>query len=441
VESEAGKGSTFHFTASFGLAKSQMAKAAVPGAVELRDLRVLVVDDNATNRRILEEMLTGWNMRPMLAEGGREALVALRLAKGASAPFPLVLTDMQMPEMDGFALAARIKEDPLLAGATIMMLTSAGQRGDAARCRELGIAAYLTKPIKQSDLLGAISTALGKRSQKADRSVLVTRHSLREARRVLRILVAEDNVVNLTLAIRLLEKRGHTVVAANNGREAVAILEKSAFTGFDVVLMDVQMPEMDGFEATAAIREKEKAIGHRLPIIALTAHSMKGDRERCLAAGMDGYVSKPINVEELMEVIQGFGSAQSDARPGVPLPSSPSEVSNGDLALNRLEGDRELLRELLDIFARDCPRMVAEIKKALGQGSPKALQAAAHSLRGALSNFGESPAWQAASKLEEMGLADTLNGAKELFAQLEEGLAAFKPALVIPGEERNILRS
>ncbi|HLY62423.1 MAG TPA: response regulator [Terriglobia bacterium] len=304
VESEQGKGSTFHFTAGFEIGKIPATPARAPESTDLRGLRVLVVDDNATNRRMLEEMLLGWNMKPMLAEGGREALVALRLAKDAGASFPLVLTDRQMPDMDGFTLAERIKDEPALAGATIMMLTSAGQRGDAARCRELGIAAYLTKPIKQSDLLEAISVALGTRFQEADEPVLVTRHSLREARRILRILVAEDNPVNQILAIRLLEKRGHTVVLANNGQEALAILGKEDFPGFDVVLMDVQMPVMDGFEATAAIREREKTSGHHLPIIALTAHAMKGDVERCLAAGMDGYISKPIQPEELSRVIE-----------------------------------------------------------------------------------------------------------------------------------------
>ena len=307
VESEAGKGSTFHFTASFGLGKSPTGSVAVSRSTDLRGLRVLVVDDNATNRRILEEQLSGWRMRPMLAEGGRDALVALRLAKDSGTPFPLVLTDVRMPDMDGFALAERIKEDPLLAEATIMMLTVAGQRGDVARCRDLGVAAYLTKPIKPLDLLDAISTVMGMRSQQVDQPVLVTRHSLREHRRVFRILVAEDNSVNQLLATRLLEKRGHTVVMANNGREALTVLEKADFGGFDAVLMDVQMPEMDGFEATAAIRAREKKSGQHLPIIALTAHAMKGDKERCLVAGMDGYVAKPIKAEELIEAIENLG--------------------------------------------------------------------------------------------------------------------------------------
>jgi two-component system, sensor histidine kinase and response regulator len=312
VESAHGKGSTFHFTSTFGLGTTPDVQLADRDPAELKDRRVLVIDDHATNRRMLEEMLIGWRMKPVLAAGAREALVAIRVAKEAGEPFTLVLTDVQMPDMDGFTLAERIQQNPELSGPIIMMLTSAGARGDAPRCRDLGIAAYLTKPFKQSDLLEAINVSLGKSAKKTDRPVLVTRHSLREARRTIRILLAEDNAVNRTLAVRLLEKQGHAVVVANNGREALAILEKAAFAGFDLALMDVQMPEMDGFEATAAIREREKSSGQHLPIIAMTAHAMKGDEERCLAAGMDGYVSKPIRTAELFATIDKLVPAHSE---------------------------------------------------------------------------------------------------------------------------------
>jgi two-component system, sensor histidine kinase and response regulator len=303
VESEAGKGSTFQFTASFG-AVTAHAAVAVPDAVDLRDLPVLVVDDNATNRRLLEEMLIGWSMVPTLSENVSDALAALRVAEQSGTPFRLVLTDGQMPHADGFTLAEAIKSDPGLAGATVVMLTSAGKPGDAARCRELGVAAYLTKPVKRSDLRGAILVALGVQPAAADRPALVTRHSLREGRHTARILLVEDNSVNQLVARRLLEKRGHTVVVANNGREALGILDEAAFAGFGLVLMDVQMPEMDGFECTAIIRGKEQVTGSRLPIIAMTAHAMKGDEARCLAAGMDAYLSKPIQSEELFDMIE-----------------------------------------------------------------------------------------------------------------------------------------
>jgi two-component system, sensor histidine kinase and response regulator len=265
----------------------------------LRDLHVLIVDDNFTNRRVLMGMLGRWGMKPTAVEGGRMALQALEVAKSIGRPFPLVLLDGQMPEMDGFTLAEKIKEDPGLVGATIMMLTSAGHLGDASRCRELGISAYLVKPIRQGELLQGICQVLNFAAEK--QAPLVTRHTLREARNRSRILLAEDNAVNQTLAMRLLEKRGYMVTLASNGQEAVAAVEKEMF---DLVLMDIQMPEMDGFQATAAIRKREASTGRRTPIVAMTAHALKGDQERCLAGGMDAYISKPIRSNELFETIE-----------------------------------------------------------------------------------------------------------------------------------------
>jgi two-component system sensor histidine kinase/response regulator len=303
VESELGKGSRFHFTAHFGLQKVP-ARTIVPrDPATLRDMRVLIVDDNATNRQILLKMLINWHTTPLAAESGAKAITALREAQGLGRHFPLILVDAQMPEMDGFALAESIKRNPEWGTATIMMLSSAGQRGDAKRCRELGIAAYLTKPVRQAELLDAILTALGTKPIKEALPALITRHSLRENSKHLCILLVEDNAINQKLAARLLEKRGHTVAIAGNGKEALAALEKQSF---DLVFMDVQMPEMDGFEATAAIRGKEKASGNHLPIIAMTAHAMAGDRERCLEAGMDDYITKPIRLIELDALLKGF---------------------------------------------------------------------------------------------------------------------------------------
>ena len=308
VESELGKGSRFHFTAHFGLQKAP-ARFVVPrDPITLRDMRVLVVDDNAANRQILLKMLTNWHTNPTAVESGAKAITALREAQGLGRIYPLILLDAQMPEMDGFALAEDIKRNPDWKSATIMMLSSAGQRGDAKHCRELGVAAYLTKPIRQAELLDAILTALGTKPIKEATPALVTRHSLRETGSHLRILLAEDNAVNQVLAVRLLEKRGHTVTVAGNGKEALAALEKNTF---DLVLMDVQMPEMDGFEATAAIREKEKASGHHLPVIAMTAHAMAGDRERCLEAGMDDYITKPIRPQELSDLLKHYSPIAS----------------------------------------------------------------------------------------------------------------------------------
>jgi two-component system sensor histidine kinase/response regulator len=305
VESEVGRGSKFHFTARVKSSEKPIDVGTIAPAETLRDVRVLIVDDNRTNRRILEGMLKRWDMKSTSAESGPEALAQLSSAKDRGEPHALILTDMHMPEMDGFALIERIRERPELGTAVIMMLTSAGHRGDGARCQELGVAAYLLKPIRQSELREAIARVLGARTQEGA-IPLVTRYSLHDARdpaTTLRVLVAEDNHVNQLLATRLLEKRGHLVVVTANGRDALEALEKNKY---DLVLMDVQMPEMDGIQATIAIREKEKqkSDGVRQPVVALTAHVMKGDQERCMAAGMDGYITKPINPRQLDEVLE-----------------------------------------------------------------------------------------------------------------------------------------
>jgi signal transduction histidine kinase/CheY-like chemotaxis protein len=301
VESEPGVGSTFHFTIQV---QSAACAPRLPSAeIEaLSGIPTLVVDDNATNRRILGETLGRWEMKVALAANGPEALRAMEQALEARRPFRLLLTDAHMPDMDGFTLAERVKQHPQLASAMIMMLTSCGKRGDAARCREAGLTAYLTKPLRQAELRQALLKAVGQPPEGAA-TPLITRHLLREETRVsgLKILLAEDNTVNQILARRLIEKRGHTITVANNGREALAMIEKQEF---DLVLMDVQMAEMDGFEATAALRAREKGSGGHLPVIAMTAHAMKGDEERCLHAGMDGYVAKPIQASLLFAAIE-----------------------------------------------------------------------------------------------------------------------------------------
>ena len=310
VESVVGKGSSFHFRARFGPASN--APAAPVHAISLAGLATLVVDDNYTNRRILEEMLACWGIRPVLAESGPAALQRIEEAIASGRPFALILLDAHMPGMDGFELAEQIRKRPDLARGTLMMLNSAGQRGEAARCRELGISAYLIKPVTRQELLRAIQQVLGRDAAEPAVPALATRHSLPESGG--RALLAEDNPVNQKLAVRLLQKQGWQVEVASNGREAV---EKFRGRLFDVILMDVQMPEMDGFEATAEIRAVEAASGGHVPIIAMTAHAMKGDRERCLAAGMDGYLSKPIRPEELLHAINA-------SRTGAPAPAAGS---------------------------------------------------------------------------------------------------------------------
>jgi two-component system sensor histidine kinase/response regulator len=266
----------------------------------LTNVPVLVVDDNRINCRILEETLAGWGMRPISAESGSEALRILKEANAGGGRFPLVLLDVQMPGMDGFTVAERIEADTLFGSPAIIILTSAGLRRDTERCRDLGIKAYLSKPIRRSSLIKAISAALLPPSEAA-RPTPVTIDMPRNASGSLAILLAEDNLVNQRLAVRILEKQGHTIIVAETGRQALEILAQRSF---DVVLMDVQMPDMDGFEATAAIREREKTTGRCIPIIAMTANTMTGDRQRCIEAGMDDYISKPIQTEELFEVIR-----------------------------------------------------------------------------------------------------------------------------------------
>ena len=307
MESEPDQGSTFHFQIRLAIQETPTLRSAPVEPHQLNGLRALIVDDSVTNRRVLKDMLTRWGMKPTAVEGGLSALQTMEIEKNARNPFPLILLDAQMPGMDGFTLAQHIHSDPSLDGATIMMLTSVGQVGDAARCRALGISAYLVKPIRQSELLEAICAVLHQVPAVAS-APLVTKHSLREEHNRQRILLAEDNEINQKLAVRLLEKRGFVVTVVGDGRTAIAEHEKNPF---DAILMDIQMPEMDGFEATLLIRRKEKSTGAHVPIIAMTAHALKSDEERCLKAGMDAYVTKPIRTADLFATLQGCLDASS----------------------------------------------------------------------------------------------------------------------------------
>jgi signal transduction histidine kinase/DNA-binding response OmpR family regulator len=293
VESALGRGSTFHFTARFPIDADAAARNVLASPAELRNRVVLIVDDNATNRRILEANLRSWGARPISVEGGRQALDVLHRASARRQPCELALVDLQMPEMDGVELVRRITQDPDLSGLPVVVLSSAGHGDDAVRCRELGASSYLVKPVASESLMQALGHALGV-AQVATAGA--PRRSLLSPRAPLRILLAEDNTVNRKVASRMLAKQGHRVVSVDNGREAV---NAYAAETFDVVLMDIQMPVMDGFEATAAIRLQESTDGRRTPIIALTAHAMKGDRERCLDSGMDEYLTKPLRTADL----------------------------------------------------------------------------------------------------------------------------------------------
>jgi len=322
VESEVGKGSRFHFTLRMPPVEArQVQRPAEDSSQTLQGVNALVVDDNATNRRVMHGILSRWGMSVTLAESGTQALEELSAPSTGSKPYTLVLTDLHMPDMDGFSLVEQIRRRKELSSIGIMMFSSAGQRGDGARCQKLGVSAYLLKPIRQAELRAAILRVVSAGDQKAQLP-LVTRFTLQNTAAPpvsLRILLAEDNQVNQRLAMRLLEKRGHRVTLAGNGQEAVAAVEQGTF---DLVLMDLQMPEMDGFEATAALREREKETGNHLPVIALTAHALKGDRERCLEAGMDGYLSKPIRPEELDAALEIYKTRKSGLTVREPEPAA-----------------------------------------------------------------------------------------------------------------------
>jgi signal transduction histidine kinase/CheY-like chemotaxis protein len=430
VESEPGRGSTFHFTVRVALS-AQPAGSVPPESLE--GLAVLVVDDNATNRQILGEVLANWRMKPVVADGGATALAELQRAAERGAPFALVLLDALMPGMDGFRVAEQIRRRPGLAGPTIMMLSSARQPGDSARCRELGVPRYLTKPLKQSDLLDAILTVLAA----APSAGPAEREAVRPpapARRF-RVLLAEDNAVNQKLAVSLLAKQGHEVVVARDGREALAALEQEPF---DLVLMDLEMPGMDGLEATGHIRAREHGTGRHTPVVAMTAHAMKGDRERCLAAGMDAYLAKPIRAGQLLEVVAEFDAAarpekvprEADGAPPSPsMPAADGDVLDRAALLARVGHDPGLLRELVELFLVECPNLLGAVRDAVTRADAPGLRVAAHSLKGAVSNFSTWPAFEAALRLETMGRMGDLAQAAEGLGALEAALGRLRPAL------------
>lgn len=418
VESEIGQGSTFHFTLCLKVLPAEASPAAAGDADPLKRLPVLVVDDNATNRRILQEILIGWDMLPTLAESGGAALELFAAAEREGNPYGLILLDMQMPAMDGLQLAEKLRGHRQYNDIPIIMLTSFGLDEGADRCGELGISAYLSKPVKQSSLLNAIMSVFGwvekpETLSRKSASAVLKKHFR------LKILLAEDNAVNQKIAVNMLEKRGHSVTCAGTGREALAALDAAGTLPFDLILMDVQMPDMDGIETTQVIRQGEKTSGGHVPIIALTAHAMKGAREGCLAAGMDGYASKPLKPGELFDIIDKVFvfPADSGAATGQHL-HSEREGINEDQVLASVDGDRELLREVVELFASDSVRPLSEMREAICNGDALRLNRAAHKLKGALSNFGARAAVAAAQQLETMGEQGDLSNADEAVTTL-----------------------
>jgi CheY-like chemotaxis protein/HPt (histidine-containing phosphotransfer) domain-containing protein len=399
-----------------------------------------VVDDNETNRYILKEYLKSWHCRFDEASGGADALGKLGKAVAEGDPFDIAILDMQMPEMDGETLGRNIKANPDLKNIILVMLTSMSQRGDARRTKEIGFAAYLTKPVKQSQVYDCLATVIGKQAGTKDRhsTPIVTRHTISEEhRRKIRILIAEDNITNQMVALNILKKLGFRSDAVANGKEAVKALE---MIPYDLVLMDVQMPEMDGFEATKEIRKREKD-SKPVPIIAMTAHAMKEDRERCLEAGMNDYVSKPVEPQKLLEAIerQLAGSAQFAGsvstkkgieKQGIP-PGKKQENSPIDFkkAIKRAMGDKEFLKKMLEQFTMSMPVQVQALKAAIEEGNAEILQREAHTLKGSAANLSADNIAAAALRLEQMGREKDLTAGEQTFGELEAELTRFEAYL------------
>ena len=414
VESRLGFGTTFHFTTWLrtSAAPVQTLKQMDPATVD--GLRVLIVDDNAVNCRILQEMLTNWRMRPVSVRSACAALDVMRDAAICGCPFPLVLADAMMPEMDGFALAENIKHEPALASATVMMLSSAMRSGEMKRANGLGIHSVLTKPVMQSELLNAILLALSSNEFATPAEAADASAPSATSEGQLSILVAEDNAINRAVISGMLGKLGHTLTHAANGREAV---EAVATTRFDLVLMDIQMPEMDGLEATARIRRLEAGTGRHLRIVAMTAHAMTGDRERCLGAGMDDYVSKPLRREELRRVLGAVGTFAPPRRA-----AAAATLYTAEELLERCDGDAELLGDLVVLFREQTPQLLDVIRGAVASSDAPALAAGAHKLMGSLGAFGAENAHQIVLQLSaDAGHAD-FKGAAERILKLTDEL-------------------
>jgi signal transduction histidine kinase/DNA-binding response OmpR family regulator len=412
VTSEVGRGSEFAFTLALPVETTAPLRATALAALGGR--RMLIVDDNQTNRHILREMLAAEGIKVDEASTAAEGLSALRNAAAKRAPYDLAILDVQMPDMDGFQLATAVRGERAVARTNLLMLTSAGQRGDGERCRELGIRGYLTKPMSRSDLLEALGTVLAGPPDAAGTPAVVTRHTIAESRRALRVLLAEDNPVNQQVAVAMLVKRGHEVHVASNGREAVdAVRERD----YDVVLMDIQMPELDGFEATAAIRAMPK--GKDLPIIGLTAHALSGERERCLSRGMSEYLAKPFKGHELFAMVEGSAEgAGAGVEREPPATLGPPVDLEGFRATLREAGAEQALYSIVDTFVRQAPDRLAALAAAATSGTGAEIMHAAHVFRGAAATIGARQLAELLERVETAARAGDVEAAKEAFEQV-----------------------
>jgi signal transduction histidine kinase/DNA-binding response OmpR family regulator len=405
VNSEVGRGSEFSFAVTLPVESAPATRGG--GLAALGGRRMLIVDDNQTNRRILREMLAAEGIKVDEAGTAAEGLEALRRVR-----YDLAILDVQMPDMDGFQLATAVRAERKIARTNLLMLTSAGQRGDGERCRELGIRAYLTKPMSRADLLEALGTVLAGSPDDGEVAEVITRHTIAESRQSLRVLLAEDNPVNQQVAVAMLVKRGHEVHVSSNGREAVDAVKQR---DYDVVLMDIQMPEMDGFEATHAIRELAK--GKSLPIIGLTAHALSGERERCLSHGMTEYLAKPFKAHELFALVEGTAEGRPAPAPA-PSPTAPPVDLEGFRTTLREAGAEQALYSIVDTFVRQAPDRLAALAGAVASGAAAEIVKAAHVYRGAAATIGARELAELLERVETTARAGEVVEARETFERV-----------------------
>ncbi|MFL5245247.1 MAG: response regulator [Gemmataceae bacterium] len=433
VESAPGKGSAFHFTVCFGVPKGAPASFWLPNE-GLAGVSVLGVDDNSANRWILKDTLANWGMRPTMAADGPRALAQMEEAVIRGEPFRLALLDVMMPNMDGFQLAEQIRRNPHLRDCILIMLSSAGLTENSGRCQDLGVARYLIKPVKQSDLREAILRVLSHADKPCRPSDPVVSQQP-ERWRSKRILLADDGLVNQQVARQLLEARGHKVVVVNNGREAVGAL---AHDSFDLVLMDVQMPEMDGFQATMAIRQKEQSTGNHIPIVAMTARAMKGDREQCLNAGMDGYLSKPIRSKDLYEKVEGIAASSTDDSVLPVDADQPESAMNWNLSVSRVGGREELLRQMATLFLKEIDELMIALRTALSKLDVSKVRRVAHAIKGSAACFAAEPTVAAALSLEFLANDGVLTTAEDSYSLLEREVERLKLAIGAMSQEAEV---
>ena len=420
VESEVGRGSSFCFTCVVPIGMETASQAPLDVS-RLRDVLTLVVDDNSTNRRIMEELLAKWGMHVVTAASASAALDQARRASTAERPFQLVITDLHMPAQDGFDFVRALRKLPPGETLPVIMTTSGARRVDSQLCRQLGVARYLLKPVKQSELLEAIFFALGIESPTTGLAKEALFTDDQEGIGPLKILLAEDGIANQKLAVALLERWGHEVTVVNNGREVVQAMHNGPF---DVCLMDLQMPEMDGLEATRVIRQLEQTTRHHLPIIAMTAHVMPGDRDACLAAGMDGYVSKPVRKRQLYQTLQElFGRQCATTDSGASEPAEAAPLIDWKAALQVVEGDVDVLRDIASLAVEELEQLVFQLETAVAQHHGPQIQRAAHTIQGTLRVFGNQLASAALADLEDRGRQGHLE-------DIDVRFAAVKPLLL-----------